>query len=207
MKKKFKTICIIPARGGSKGLPGKNLRIFNGKPLFIWSMLSAQKSKYIDQIYLSTDSKKINEIAKKNGCDLVINYSKENFVEKVMEYTKGVGVPVVYDGVGDKTFEDSIACLKKTGTMVSFGNASGPLKNIDVQKHIQPKSLFFTRPTGGHYFTTKQLLNEAADKLFEQIKFGKVKIKIYKEYNLKDVIQAHKDLEARKIIGPAVIIP
>ena len=146
-------------------------------------------------------------IAKKNGCDLVINYSKENFVEKVMEYTKGVGVPVVYDGVGDKTFEKSIACLKKTGTMVSFGNASGPLKNIDVQKHIQPKSLFFTRPTGGHYFTTKQLLNEAADKLFEQIKFGKVKIKIYKEYNLKDVIQAHKDLEARKIIGPAVIIP
>ena len=146
-------------------------------------------------------------IAKKNGCDLVINYSKENFVEKVMEYTKGEGVPVVYDGVGDKTFEKSIACLKKTGTMVSFGNASGPLKNIDVQKHIQPKSLFFTRPTGGHYFTTKQLLNEAADKLFEQIKFGKVKIKIYKEYNLKDVIQAHKDLEARKIIGPAVIIP
>jgi len=72
---------------------------------------------------------------------------------------------------------------------------------------VKPKSLFFTRPTGGHYFTTKQLLNEAADKLFEQIKFGKVKIKIYKEYNLKDVIQAHNDLEARKIIGPAVIIP
>ena len=149
---------------------------------------------------------KIN-IAKKNGCDLVINYSKESFVKKVMDFTKGVGVPVVYDGVGDKTFEKSIACLKKTGTMVSFGNASGPLKDIDVQKHIQPKSLFFTRPTGGHYFTTKQLLNEAADKLFEQIKFGKVKIKIYKEYNFKDVIQAHKDLEARKIIGPAVIIP
>ena len=44
--------------------------------------------------------------------------------------------------------------------MVSFGNASGPLKNIDVQKHIQPKSLFFTRPTGGHYFITKQLFKE-----------------------------------------------
>ena len=149
---------------------------------------------------------KIN-IAKKNGCDLVINYSKGSFVEKVMDFTKGKGVSVVYDGVGDKTFENSIACLKKTGMMVSFGNSSGPVKNIDVKKHIQPKSLFFTRPTGGHYFTTKQLLNEAADKLFEQIKFGKVKIKIYKEYNLNEVIQAHKDLEARKIIGPAVIIP
>ena len=146
-------------------------------------------------------------IAKKNGCDLVINYSKENFSEKVMDFTKGIGVPVVYDGVGEKTFEDSIACLKNTGTMVSFGNSSGAVKNVDVKKHIQPKSLFFTRPTGGHYFTTKQLLNEAADKLFDQLKYGKVKIEIFKKYRLEDVVQAHKDLEARKIIGPAVIIP
>ena len=146
-------------------------------------------------------------IAKKNGCDLVINYSKQNFVEKVMDFTKGKGVPVVYDGVGEKTFEDSLACLKNTGMMVSFGNSSGPLKNIDVRKHIQPKSLFFTRPTGGHYFTTKQLLKEAADKLFEQLKYGKVKIEIFKKYKLEDVVQAHKDLEARKIIGPAIIVP
>jgi len=146
-------------------------------------------------------------IAKKNGCDLVINYSKESFVEKVMNFTKGIGVPVVYDGVGEKTFEDSIACLKYTGMMVSFGNASGPVKNIDVKKHIQPKSLFFTRPTGGHYFTTKQLLNEAAEKLFEQLKYGKIKIEIFKKYRLEEVVQAHKDLESRKIIGPAIIIP
>ena len=146
-------------------------------------------------------------IAKKNGCDLVINYSKENFAEKVMNFTKGIGVPVVYDGVGEKTFEDSIACLQNTGMMVSFGNASGPVKNVDVKKHIQPKSLFFTRPTGGHYFTTKKLLNEAADKLFEQLKYGKVKIEIFKKYKLEEVVQAHKDLEARKIMGPAIIIP
>jgi len=146
-------------------------------------------------------------IAKNNGCDLVINYSKENFVEKVMDFTKGKGVPVVYDGVGAKTFEDSIACLKNTGMMVSFGNASGPLKSIDVKKHIQPKSLFFTRPTGGHYFTTNDLLNEAANNLFEKIKYGKVKIKIFKKYKLEEIVQAHKDLEARKIIGPAIIIP
>ena len=146
-------------------------------------------------------------IAKKNGCDLVINYSKENFAKKVMDFTKGIGVPVVYDGVGEKTFEDSIACLKNTGMMVSFGNSSGPVNSVDVKKHIQPKSLFFTRPTGGHYFTTKQLLNEATDKLFEQLKFGKVKIEIFKKYRLQDVVQAHKDLESRKIIGPAIIVP
>ena len=146
-------------------------------------------------------------IAKKNGCDLVINYSKENFVDKVKNFTKGKGVPVVYDGVGEKTFEESIACLQNTGTMISFGNSSGPVKNVDVKKHITPKSLFFTRPTLGHYFPNKELLREAAEILFEQIKYGKVKVKIFKKYKLENVVQAHKDLESRKIIGPAIIIP
>ena len=147
------------------------------------------------------------KIAKKNGCDLVINYSKESFVKKVMDFTKGVGVPVVYDGVGEKTFEDSITCLRNTGMMVSFGNSSGPVKIVDVKKHIQPKSLFFTRPTGAHYFTSKELLNEAAEKIFNQLKYGKVKIEIFKKYKLEEVVQAHKDLESRKIIGPSIIVP
>ena len=147
------------------------------------------------------------KIAKKNGCDLVINYSKKNFVEKVKDFTKNEGVPVVYDGVGEKTFEDSINCLKATGMMVSFGNSSGPVKNVDVKKHIMPKSLFFTRPTLGHYFPNKELLREASEKLFNQIKYGKVKIEIFKKYKLEEVVQAHKDLESRKIIGPAIIIP
>jgi NADPH2:quinone reductase len=146
-------------------------------------------------------------IAKKNGCNLVINYSSENFVKKVMDFTNGVGVSVVYDGVGKSTFEDSIACLKTRGMMVSFGNASGPLEKIDVTKYISPKSLFFSRPTLGHYISARKELVEATDKLFEQLKYGKVKIEIYKKYKLAEVIQAHKDLESRKIIGPAIIIP
>ena len=146
-------------------------------------------------------------IAKKNGCNLVINYSSENFVKKVMDFTNGVGVSVVYDGVGKSTFEDSIACLKTRGMMVSFGNASGPLEKIDVTKYISPKSLFFSRPTLGHYISSRTELVEATDKLFEQLKYGKVKIEIYKKYKLAEVIQAHKDLESRKIIGPAIIIP
>ena len=146
-------------------------------------------------------------IAKKNGCNLVINYSSENFVKKVMDFTNGVGVSVVYDGVGKSTFENSIACLKTRGMMVSFGNASGPLEKIDVTKYISPKSLFFSRPTLGHYISARKELVEATDKLFEQLKYGKVKIEIYKKYKLAEVIQAHKDLESRKIIGPAIIIP
>ena len=149
---------------------------------------------------------KIN-IAKKNGCDFVINYSKENFAKKVLEFTKGKGVPVVYDGVGKKTFYGSIECLKVRGMLVSFGNSSGPLENIDVRKMIQPKGLYFTRPVMGQYLVTRDELIEGADKLFEKIKLGKIKIEIFKKYKLDNVIQAHEDLEARIITGPAIIIP
>ena len=149
---------------------------------------------------------KIN-VAKKNGCDFVINYSKEDFVKKVLEITKGKGVPVVYDGVGKNTFNGSIECLKIRGTMISFGNASGPVLNIDVIKMIQPKGIYFTRPSMGQYLGTKNEIAEGSEKLFEKIKSGQVKVKIFKKYKLEEAVQAHKDLESRKIIGPAVIIP
>ena len=145
--------------------------------------------------------------AKKNGCDFVINYSKEDFPKKVLEITKGKGVPVVYDGVGKNTFVGSIECLKIRGMMVSFGNASGSVENVDVKKMIQPKGLYFTRPSMGQYLGNKDEIKEGADKLFQNIKLGKVKIEIFKKYKLEDVVQAHKDLEARKIVGPAIIIP
>ena len=147
------------------------------------------------------------DMAKKNGCDFVINYRKEDFDKKVLEITENKGVDVVYDGVGKDTFEKSINCLKVRGMMVSFGYSSGSLNLIDIKKYIVPKSLFFTRPTLGHYFPNKELLGEAAEKLFKQVKYGKVKIEIFKKYKLEEVVQAHKDFEARKIIGPAILIP
>ena len=91
--------------------------------------------------------------------------------------------------------------------MVSIGNASGPLDPLNVPKDIQSKSLFFTRPTMKDYYSTRDEVVEGAKKLFEQIKFGKIKIKIFKEYNLADAEQAHLDLESRKINGPAILIP
>jgi len=146
-------------------------------------------------------------IAKKNGCDFVINYSKDDFAKKVLEITKGKGVSVVYDGVGKNTFNGSVECLKIRGMMVSFGNASGPVLNIDVIKMIQPKGIYFTRPVMGQYLSTKDEIKEGSDKLFEKIMSGKVKVKIFKKYKLEEAIQAHKDLEARKIIGPAILTP
>ena len=147
------------------------------------------------------------EVAKKNGYDHIINYSKDNFPSKVKELTDGKGVPVVYDGVGKDTLEGSLECLKMRGMMVSFGNASGPLSDINVPMLLQPKGLFFVRPAMQQYLSTKEELDEASSTMFEKIKSKKVKIEISKKYKLEEVIQAHKDLEGRKILGPAVIIP
>ena len=152
-------------------------------------------------------SEKKIELARKNGCDEIINYSKEDFAKKVLELTNGSGVPVVYDGVGKNTFEKSIECLKIRGMMVSFGNASGPVSDINVKKMIQPKGLYFTRPSMGQYLSTREEIKEASDTLFEKIKSGQIKIEIFKKYKLDDIVQAHKELENRIITGPSVIIP
>ena len=147
------------------------------------------------------------EVAKKCGYDHIINYSKDNFSAKVNELTDGKGVPVVYDGVGKDTLKGSLECLMTRGMMVSFGNASGPLSDINVPKMLQPKGLFFVRPSMQQYLSTKEELDEGASIMFEKIKSGKIKIEIFKRYKLNEVVQAHKDLEGRKILGPAVIIP
>ena len=147
------------------------------------------------------------ENAKKNGYSHVINYNKENFAKKVLEITNNKGVPVVYDGVGKNTLEGSLECLSIRGMMVSFGNASGPLSDINVPKLIQPKGLYLTRPSMQQYLSSKEELDEASKVLFEKVTSGKVKVDIFKEYKLENAVEAHKDLEGRKILGPAVIIP
>ena len=147
------------------------------------------------------------KVAKENGYAHVINYSKEDFSKEVMKITNNEGVPAVFDGVGKKTFQGSIACLKKSGMMVSFGNASGPLDPVNVPKDIQPKGLYLTRPSVGQFFDTQKKLQTGADEIFEKIKFGKIKINISKKYNLEEAEQAHIDLESRKLTGPAILIP
>ena len=107
------------------------------------------------------------ELAKKYGCDEVINYSKENFKDRVMKITNNEGLPVVYDGVGKVTLENSLGCLKMRGMMVSFGNASGKLDPVDVGKLIAPKGLYLTRPSIAHYTATREELDEASGKLFQ----------------------------------------
>lgn len=149
---------------------------------------------------------KINK-AKENGYDYIINYNKEDFAKKVMKITNNKGVSVVYDGVGKDTLNKSLECLSVRGMMVSFGNASGPLPDINVLKMLGPKNLYLVRPSLQNSISGRGELDEASKIMFKKVSSGKVKIKIFKEYKLDQVVKAHQDLEARKILGPAIIIP
>ena len=147
------------------------------------------------------------KVAEENGYSHVINYTKDNFAKEVMKITDNKGVTAVFDGVGKKTFHGSLACLKTRGMMISFGNASGPLDPVNVPKDIQPKGLYLTRPSIAQYFSSRKELQDGADSIFEKVKFGKIKIRISKKYKLAEAKQAHADLEARKLLGPAILIP
>lgn len=140
-------------------------------------------------------------------CDHVINYKTENFVERVREITGGKGVSVVYDGVGADTFAGSLDCLSPRGMLVSFGNASGPVPPFEPAILAQKGSLFITRPTLGHYTSTRtELLNTAAD-YFHAVRLGFVKPEIGQSYTLQNAAQAHEDLAARKTQGSTLLRP
>ena len=146
-------------------------------------------------------------IAKKCGCKHVIVLSRENLVSRVKEITKGKGVPVVYDGIGKDTWDASLDCLSPRGMMVSFGNASGPVTQINPGILAAKGSLFLTRPTLFHYVATRADLLAAARDLFAVIKSKKVRISVNQTYALKDAAIAHADLEGRKTTGSAVLLP
>ena len=146
-------------------------------------------------------------IAKKCGCKHVIVIPRENLVARVKEITKGKGVPVVYDGIGKDTWDASLDCLAPRGMMVSFGNASGPVTQINPGILAAKGSLFLTRPTLFHYVATRAELLAAARDLFAVIKSKKVKISVNQTYALKDAAQAHADLESRKTTGSTVLLP
>ncbi len=145
------------------------------------------------------------KLAKKWGCDHTIIYTKENFAQRVKEITKGRGVDVVYDSVGKDTFEGSLACLRKYGLMVSYGNASGkvPPFTTDALKG----SLFITRPSLMPYTETREELELTANDLVKLVASKKLVIPVERTYKLADVQQAHRDLEGRKTTGCSVMVP
>lgn len=146
-------------------------------------------------------------LAKKAGCAHVINYSSENFTQRVKEITGGKGVPVVYDSVGKSTWEGSLDCLQPLGMMVSFGNASGAVAPVNIGILAQKGSLFLTRPTLINYTATRADLEETSASLFDAVSSGKVKVEVSGTYKLADAAQAHSDLEGRKTTGSVILVP
>jgi NADPH:quinone reductase len=147
------------------------------------------------------------EIAKAHGCDVVIDASKEDVVKTLRAATNGKGVPVVYDGVGQATIIQSLDCLQPRGLLVSFGNASGPVKDFNLGLLAAKGSLYITRPTLGSYTATDEDFAETAKDLVDIVASGQVKLSINQRYALKDASTAHRDLEARKTVGASVLLP
>ena len=146
-------------------------------------------------------------LARANGCDHPIVYSKENFVQRVREITGGSGVDVVYDSVGQATFLQSLDCLRPKGMLVSFGQASGPVEPLDIGLLSAKGSLFLTRPSLMTYTAERKDLLAHAEDLFDVVLKGAVKVDIRQRYPLSEAARAHRDLEARKTTGSTILIP
>jgi NADPH2:quinone reductase len=145
------------------------------------------------------------EIAKNNGCDEVVLYKEKNFKEAVMDYTKGMGVNVVFDGVGKNTALQSLECLAPLGMLVIFGNSSGNAPPIDPSLLAAKGSLFLTRPTLMTYNANREDMQKSADKVFKMLEANIIKPNLGKEYLLSEIVKAHKSLESRETKGSIVL--
>lgn len=146
-------------------------------------------------------------VASRVGYAHVIDYNSEDWVARVVDITKGEGVSVVYDTVGRDTFEGSLKVLKKRGSFVSVGNASGPVEGFQLNLLSKLGSLFVTRPTLQDYIGTRKELNASAKELFDLVKKKKIKADIAQKYAMSDVASAHIDLENRRTVGMTVLLP
>ena len=146
------------------------------------------------------------ELARANGADHVV-LSGEDLPAAVRKITDGAMVPVVYDSVGRDTFTASLDSLAPFGTMVSYGNASGPVPPVEIGILAAKGSLFLTRPTLATYTAKREDLVASAEDLFAVVGSGAVKLAINQRYALKDAAQAHRDLEARKTTGSTLLMP
>ena len=147
------------------------------------------------------------DLARAHGCTHTIRYDQEDLVARVKEITDGKGVPVVYDSVGQSTFENSLDCLSPLGMLVSFGQSSGKIPPFDIGVLSAKGSLFMTRPTLMTYTAERADLVANAGELFNMVESGKVKIEINQRFPLKDAKQAHEALEGRKTTGSTLLIP
>ena len=171
-------------------------------------LIMCQWARHIGATVIGTaGSAEKAELARQNGADHTILYREEDVVARVKDITEGRGVNVAYDSVGRDTYRVTLESLAPLGMCVSFGNASGKVPPVDPQDLVGHGSLFFTRPSLAHYTARREDLQAMADQLLGLVADGTVKIHINQRYALKDLVQAHRDLESRNTSGSSIILP
>jgi len=191
----------------------RSYRVQSGDSILLYAAaggvgsLASQWAKHLGATVIgivSTDEKAA--LASSHGCDHII-MADDNVPEKVRELTNGQGVAAVYDSVGRDTFFASLDSLRPHGTMVTFGNASGPVEPFAPAELAKRGSLYVTRPILFDFVGTREALLQAGDELFEFITRDEVNIRIGQTYALQDAAQAHRNLEARKTTGSTILLP
>ena len=170
--------------------------------------IACQWAKHLGATVIGTvGSEQKAKLASDHGCDYPIITTKEDFVQRAREITKGAGVAAVYDSVGKDTFMRSLDCLRPLGMMVSFGQSSGLVPPFDIGILSKKGSLFLTRPTLMTYTAKREDLLSRSQQLFDVVKKGVVKIEINQTFPLKEAVKAHEALEARRTTGSTVLLP
>ena len=173
----------------------------------VWLLL-VQMAKMRGATVIGTaGSEEKAQLAKGAGADEVIVYTEQDFVEETRRITGGEGVHVVYDGVGQATFEGGLDCLRPRGYMVLFGASSGPVPPFDIQTLNRKGGLFLTRPSLWQYTATREELLWRAESVLSWIGNNTLEVRIGGTYSLSDAAQAHRDLEGRKTTGKLLLIP
>jgi NADPH2:quinone reductase len=147
------------------------------------------------------------ELARRHGCDHVIEYNREDFVARVREITGGAGCDVVYDGVGHTTFAGSLDCLRRFGTIVSFGAASGPVEPFDIGLLMRKGSIFATSQLLFDHLARREDVLAMSAELFGVVASGAVKVPVHARLPLAEAAEAHRRLEARQTTGATVLLP
>jgi len=154
---------------------------------------------------VSTDEKAA--LAKQAGADHVILYSKQDFEAEVKRITGGRGVDVIYDGVGATTFDKGLNCLRPRGVMALYGNASGPVGPLDLQRLNAGGSLFVTRPSLTHHIASREELVQRSGDVLGWIRDGKINLRVETTFPLEKAPDAHRALEGRQTTGKVLLIP
>jgi NADPH2:quinone reductase len=174
-----------------------------GTGLLIVQMAKLRGARVIGTV--STEAKAA--LAKAAGADEVVLYTQADFETEVKRLTEGKGVNVVYDSVGQTTFEKSLNCLKPRGYLVMFGQSSGPAPPFDILQLSAKGSLFLTRPSLAHYTATREELIERSGDIFNWIAGGQLKVRIEKTFPLADAGEAQEQLAGRKTTGKLLLLP